>query len=87
MAVPPTTIYETAMPDRSPCCDARLVLTSPPLGYECRECMREFNLADGTEQGERETDDDADTCPVELTSGERAGEVCGRDRPCRFHDD
>ena len=30
--------------------------------------------------------DDADTCLVELTYGDRAGEPCGRDRPCRFHD-
>lgn len=30
--------------------------------------------------------DDADTCQEVLTSGDREGEICGRDRPCRFHD-
>lgn len=29
---------------------------------------------------------DADTCQEVIESGDRAGEVCGRDRPCRFHD-
>jgi hypothetical protein len=27
------------------------------------------------------------TCDVELSSGDRAGERCGRDRPCPYHDD
>lgn len=30
--------------------------------------------------------DSADECDHVLTSGKREGEVCGRDRPCRFHD-
>jgi len=28
-------------------------------------------------------DPDAETCPVEKTDGE----VCGRERPCRYHDE
>lgn len=31
-------------------------------------------------------DEPAETCQHELTSGDRAGEVCGRDRPCPYHD-
>lgn len=71
-AIPPSTTYEIEQPDESPCCEADLVLVSPPIGYECRECYTTYTL---------DTVDD-DTCQVVKTDGE----VCGRDRPCRFHD-
>jgi len=29
--------------------------------------------------------DDEATCPEPITSGERAGELCGRDLPCPYH--
>lgn len=35
---------------------------------------------------EDDADDKPDICQVILTSGDREGELCGRDRPCRFHD-
>lgn len=76
--IPPTTTYQIEQPDRSPCCETDLVLVSPPIGYECRECGETYTLATGA------ADDDG-TCTVELTSGQRAGEPCGRDLPCRFH--
>lgn len=28
-----------------------------------------------------------ETCSVELSSGDRAGETCGRERPCPYHVD
>lgn len=31
-------------------------------------------------------DDTADECQETITTGDRAGEVCGRDRPCPHHD-
>jgi len=31
--------------------------------------------------------DDEPTCPEVITSGDREGEVCGRELPCRFHSD
>jgi hypothetical protein len=30
--------------------------------------------------------DEPPTCPEIITSGEREGEVCGRELPCQFHD-
>lgn len=54
-------------------------------GDRCPECTD----ADA-ESDEPEDDGDEvvehDTCQEVLTSGDREGEVCGRDRPCRFHD-
>lgn len=72
--------------DRSPCCDTRLRLASPPLGYECVECLQPFDLdakpgADADPDGSE--GEGADTC--EETKND--GEVCGRDRPCQYHDD
>lgn len=75
-SIPPTTTYEIEAPDACPECGAQVELVSPPIGYECRDCMQEFTLADV---------DELNTCQEVLTTGDRAGEVCGRDLPCRFH--
>jgi len=76
--IPPTTAYDLQPGDDSPCCNAPLVLSSPPNWYECRECMEEYDLGDGADAlGEQ-----PDTCQVEKADGE----TCGRDRPCRYHD-
>lgn len=53
------------------------------------EAMR-VDDTDGSADGTVDTsdgDDDADSgeCEVILTSGEREGEPCGRELPCRFH--
>ncbi|QLG62827.1 hypothetical protein [Halorarum salinum] len=67
----PTTVHNLERDDRSPCCDAQLVLVSPPNGYECRECYERYDLDDGPDQ-----------CQTVMDNGE----VCGRDRPCQYHD-
>lgn len=72
--IPPTTTYQIDQPDTSPCCDAPLDLVSPPIGYECRECMQTYHKpanVDGT----------TDTCDTVMSSGD----VCGRELPCQYH--
>lgn len=79
--VQPTTVYELERKDRSPCCDAQLVLASPPNGYECRECYESYNLSDGAASPESEPSEETE-CPEVMTNGD----VCGRERPCQYHD-
>lgn len=86
--IPPTTAIDLSRTDRSPCCDADLVLSSPPDGYECRECTDTYRIgaSDGVESDTSEdegetTSDDAETCETVMTSGE----VCGRELPCPYH--
>jgi len=67
----PTTVDAMEGDERSPCCDAPLILVSPPQGYECRECTERYDLQDGPE-----------TC--DTVKGD--GEVCGRELPCPYHD-
>jgi len=74
--VPPTTIYEVEQPDASPCCDAPLTLTSPPLGYECRECMREYALSE-TADASNDSDADTDVNASDDTDTDVDGEICG----------
>lgn len=73
--------------DRSPCCDARLVLVSPPLGYECRECLQRHDLAakpgaDAPSFPEEDGGDDA-----AAADDEPAADVCGAETsdgsPCQ----
>jgi len=70
----------------SPCCDAPLVYVSPPDGYECRECGEAYVVSDDGTEDDVDEGGDPEHCQVELSSGDRAGEMCGRERPCRFHD-
>lgn len=70
--IPPTTAYEIDRPDASPCCDAPLELVSPPLGYECRECLAEYSLP---------AVDESELCETVMDNGE----VCGRELPCQYH--
>lgn len=79
-SIPPTTTYEIEAPDECPECGAQVELVSPPIGYECRDCMREFTLAEVNDEGEVATDD-VDTCQEVMTNGE----ICGRDLPCQYH--
>lgn len=67
----PTTVHAMEANDRSPCCDAQLVLSSPPNGYECRECLERYDL----------NSDEPDTCQ----NVQGNGEICGRDLPCQYH--
>lgn len=82
--VPPTTSQSVAPDDRSPCCDADLIYVSPPRGYECRECGERYTSTE-TDADEM-SESDGGTCTETLTSGTRAGEPCGRDLPCPYHD-
>lgn len=75
-AIPPTTTYQIEQPDESPCCGADLVLVSPPIGYECRECGETYTL---DEAGGEDTDE---ICGAELASGgicERLASECPYD--------
>lgn len=67
--IPPTTAIDLSRTDRSPCCDADLVLSSPPDGYECRECMTGYDLSDDSDSDPPEEprtiadDIEAGVCP------------------------
>lgn len=54
--LPPTTANDLDANSLSPCCNTRLELSSPPHGYECRNCMKEYDLS---ETATADADDDA----------------------------
>lgn len=79
--IPPTTAIDLSRTDRSPCCDADLVLSSPPDGYECRECTEPYHIgaSEGVEvdadesEGETTSDDEKPPTDGEVLSVE--GEI------------
>lgn len=73
--IPPTTAIDIDADDNCPECDAALELVSPPHGYECRDCGREYHIGAEDDSGE------AGTCETELS----AGGICGRELPCPYH--
>jgi len=76
---------------RSPCCDAELVMTSPPNNYECRECYAEYDLdddpfdeaVDGASIAPADAaDEDAELCGVEMSDGSTCERPAGE---CPYH--
>ena len=81
--IPPTTALDIDADDNCPECDARLSLVSPPHGYECDGCGREYHIeGDSSDGGDEAAQNGAETCQVKMTNGE----ICGRDKPCQYHD-
>ena len=77
--IPPTTALDIDADDNCPECDARLSLVSPPHGYECDGCGREYHIEGDASDGGDETD--SATCETVMSNGE----VCGRELPCQYH--
>lgn len=84
--IPPTTAIDQAA-GQSPCCDANLVLSSPPNIYECRECMRTYDTAvnQPEAQGQSEPDDvEVETCQATTSDGDPCGNPAGPDGYCHL---
>lgn len=82
--LPPTTTNDLTATSLSPCCNTRLELSSPPFGYECRNCMQTYDLQSGDTAASDENEGDTTRRdPEYVTEG-----LCGyynpqsMDSPC-----